>query len=184
MAFGGAGAIHAGVQAVDLGIKTVLVPRNASVLSAYGGMVADFKVSRVQSYVRATQTLDPEELSELFSRVQREAEGMLPPAETTRLERYLDMRYEGQVHEVIVPLQTRTRKITAVTLSRAIQDFHDLHEQLYAHKRPSEPVQIVSIRLELTGLRAMKGLTAARKFGDEDSSGARVGARQIGRAHV
>ncbi|WP_201447189.1 hydantoinase/oxoprolinase family protein [Conexibacter woesei] len=178
MAFGGAGAVHAGVQATDLGIKTVLVPRNASVLSAYGGMVADFKVSRVQSYVRSMEAIDPDELTDLFLKVQEDAEEMLPPAETTRLERYLDIRYEGQVHEVIVPLQTRTRKISAVTLSRAIADFHELHEQLYAHKRPSEPVQVVSIRMELTGLRSMDALAAPRRFGDEDSSGAKVGSRE------
>ncbi|MGW6457446.1 hydantoinase/oxoprolinase family protein [Streptomyces sp. NPDC055078] len=178
MAFGGAGAVHAGVQAVDLGIKTVLVPRNASVLSAFGGLVADFKVSRVQSYMRTVEAVDPEELSGVFAQVQADAESMLPPAETVRLERYLDMRYEGQVHEVIVPLQTRTRKISAVALSRAVQDFHDLHEQLYAHKRPAEPVQIVSVRLELTGLRGMDSVVTPRKFGDEDASRARVGSRQ------
>jgi N-methylhydantoinase A len=178
MAFGGAGAVHASVQAVDLGIKTVLVPRNASVLSAYGGMVADFKISKVKSYVRSMEAIDPDELTDLFLEVQQDAEEMLPPSETTRLERYLDIRYEGQVHEVIVPLQTRTKKISAVTLSRAIEDFHDLHEQLYAHKRPGEPVQVVSIRLELTRLRAMDGLAAPRRFGDEDSSKARVGTRE------
>lgn len=178
MAFGGAGAIHAGVQATDLGIKTVLVPRNASVLSAYGGLVADFKVSKVQSFVRSLEAVDPSELSELFLRVQQEAERMLPPAETTRLERYLDMRYEGQVHEVIVPLQSRTQKISAVTLSRAVQDFHDLHEQLYAHKRPNEPVQVVSIRLELTGMRGMRGLATPSKFESGDAGHAKVGTRQ------
>ncbi|MFE4667028.1 hydantoinase/oxoprolinase family protein [Streptomyces sp. NPDC056716] len=178
MAFGGAGAVHAGVQAADLGIKTVLVPRNASVLSAFGGLVADFKVSRVQSYVRTVEAVDPEELTGVFSQVQADAEALLPPAETIRLERYLDIRYEGQVHEVIVPLHTRTRKISAVALSRAVQDFHDLHEQLYAHKRPAEPVQIVSVRLELTGLRSMDAVVTPRKFGDEDASAARVGSRQ------
>lgn len=178
MAFGGAGPVHAGVQATDVGIKTVLVPRNASVLSAYGGLIADFKVSRVRSFVRSLETLNPAELTEAFARIQQEAEEMLPPAETTRLERYLDMRYEGQVHEVIVPLQARTKKISEVTLSRVVQDFHDLHEQLYAHKRPTEPVQITSVRVELTGLRRMEGLAVAHKFGDEDASGAQVGTRQ------
>jgi N-methylhydantoinase A len=79
---------------------------------------------------------------------------------------------------VIVPLQARTKKISEVTLSRVVQDFHDLHEQLYAHKRPTEPVQIVSLRVELTGLRRMEGLAVAHKFGDEDASGAQVGTRQ------
>ena len=180
MAFGGAGAIHAGIQAVDVGIKTILVPRNAPVLSAFGGMVADFKVSRVQSFVRSAESVDLDELTELFFRIQEDAERLLPSSESTRLERYLDVRYEGQTREVIVPLHTRTRKISAMSLSRAIQHFHDLHEQLYAYKRPEEPVQIVSIRLELTGLRnRIEGIKATAKFGQDDASAARVGVRQV-----
>lgn len=179
MAFGGAGAVHASVQAVDLGIKTVLVPRHASVLSAFGGMVADFKVDRVKSYVRSAESVDPQELTDLFLQVQDEAEQLLPTSETTRLERYLDMRYEGQVHEVIVPLQTKTRKLSAVSLSRAIQDFHDLHEQLYAHKRQGHPVQIVSMRVELTGVRNMGSVMAPKKFGGEEVTAAYVGTRQV-----
>ena len=54
MAFGGAGAIHAPVQASDLGISTVLVPRYASVLSALGALIADYKVSRVRSLMKPT----------------------------------------------------------------------------------------------------------------------------------
>lgn len=79
-----------------------------------------------------------------------------------------------------MPLHTRTRKISAMSLSRAVQHFHDLHEQLYAYKRPEEPVQIVSIRLELTGLRnRIEGIKATAKFGQDDASAARVGVRQV-----
>ena len=46
--FGGAGAIHAGAQAPDLGIKTILVPKAASVLSALGNQVSNFKITKVQ----------------------------------------------------------------------------------------------------------------------------------------
>ena len=38
LAFGGAGPVHAVVQASDLGMSTVLVPRDASVLSAWGAV--------------------------------------------------------------------------------------------------------------------------------------------------
>lgn len=177
MAFGGAGAIHAGVQAADLGIKTVLVPRNASVLSAFGGMVADFKVSRVQTFLRSMEAVGAEELSATFLAMQEEAERLLPATASVRLERYLDLRYEGQVQEVIVALNTRTRRISAVNLSRAVRDFHDQHETLFGHKRPDQPVQIVSVRLEMTGLRHMDNLSVPRKFAQEDPADALVGTR-------
>jgi N-methylhydantoinase A len=179
MAFGGAGAIHAGIQAVDLGIKTVLVPRNAPVLSAFGGLVADFKVSRVHSYIRAVESVDPAEMTELFLSVQSEAEDLLPSSDGTRLERYVDLRYQGQTREVIVPLNTRTKKITDISLQRAVQDFHVLHEKLYGHKRTDVPVQVVSIRVELTGLRRMGDVVAARKFESDDASSAQVDDREV-----
>ncbi|MFE4667018.1 hydantoinase/oxoprolinase family protein [Streptomyces sp. NPDC056716] len=178
MAFGGAGAIHAGVQAVDLGIKTILVPRNAPVLSAFGGLVADFKVSRVRTFLRSADRVDPDDLTTAFQSMQTEAEKLLPATDSVRMERYLDLRYDGQVQEVIVPLNTRTRRISAVSVSRAIRDFHDLHETLYAHKRPDQPVQIVSVRLEMTGLRHMNATGPAHKFAQEDPSTALVGTRE------
>ncbi|QEH79249.1 hydantoinase/oxoprolinase family protein [Sphingomonas sp. C8-2] len=179
MAFGGGGAIHAGVQAMDLGIKTILVPRNAPVLSAFGGMVADFKVSRVKSYVRSVEAVDFDDLTRTFAELQEEAEKLLPAAASTKLERYIDVRYEGQTHEVIVPLHTRTRKISPISLARAVHDFHDLHEQLYAYKQLHQPVQIVSIRLELTGLRNMESIITPRKFGSDDAASALVGSRPV-----
>lgn len=178
MAFGGAGAIHAGVQAIDVGIKTVLVPRRASVLSALGGLVADFKVSRIQSFVRDAASVNLDEFNALFLKMQADAEKLLPQSDDMRIDRYVDVRYEGQVQEVIVPVHTRTRRITEVNLARAVRDFHDLHEQLYAHKRPDQPVQIVSLRLELVGAREELA-AAAQKFDMEDPAQALVATRQV-----
>ena len=56
--FGGAGAIHAGAQAPDLGIKTILVPKAASVLSALGNQVSNFKITKVQSFIRRTTDVE------------------------------------------------------------------------------------------------------------------------------
>ena len=178
MAFGGAGAIHAGVQAIDVGIKNVLVPRRASVLSALGGLVADFKVSRIQSFVRDAASVNLDEFNALFLKMQADAEKLLPQSDDMRIDRYVDVRYEGQVQEVIVPVHTRTRRITEVNLARAVRDFHDLHEQLYAHKRPDQPVQIVSLRLELVGAREELA-AAAQKFDMEDPAQALVATRQV-----
>jgi N-methylhydantoinase A len=178
MAFGGAGAVHAGVQATDLGMTTVLVPRNASVLSALGGLVSDFKVSKIQSFVHGSDTLDLDELNRVFGSMIAEAEEHLGRPQAARIDRYLDLRYAGQVQEVIVPLHSRTRRITNVNVARAIRDFHDLHEQLYAFKRPEHPAQIVSLRVEMTVIR--DGIEAtARAFGGESPDHAGLGTRSV-----
>jgi N-methylhydantoinase A len=152
MAFGGAGAVSAGMQARDLGIKTILVPRTASVLSALGGLLSDFKVSKIQSFIASSDAVDLEKLNDTFARMYTEAESLMRRAGSEGdvvLKRYLDIHYVGQVQEVIVPLRSRTRRVTAVAFARAIRDFHDEHEVLYAFKRPDQPVEVVSLRLEL-----------------------------------
>lgn len=181
MAFGGAGAISAGVQAADVGIKTILVPRNASVLSALGGLMSDFKVSKIQSFIANAADIAIDELNEVFSKMYDEADQLLTVAgvgEDVQLQRYIDVHYTGQVQEVIVPLRSRTRRITAVNLARAMRDFHELHEQLYAFKRPEDSPEIVSARLELIGIRQPLDLPS-RHFGRETSDHAQVATRRV-----
>lgn len=181
MAFGGAGAISAGVQAADVGIKTILVPRSASVLSALGGLMSDFKVSKIQSFIANSADVDIDALNDVFAKMYDEADRLLNDAgvgDDVNLQRYLDVHYDGQVQEVIVPLRSRTRRITAVNLARAMRDFHEMHEQLYAFNRPSEAPQIVSARLELVGVRERLDLPS-KHFGRETAEHAQIGTREV-----
>lgn len=181
MAFGGAGAISAGMQAIDLGIKTILVPRTASVLSAFGGLLSDFKVSKIQSFVTSSASLNLERLNEVFSAMHSDAERLLAHAGSKGdviLKRSLDIHYLGQVQEVIVPLRSRTRRITAVNLARALRDFHDQHEILYAFKRTDQPVEIVSLRLELVVQRDRIELPSY-PFSGESAEHALVARRRV-----
>jgi N-methylhydantoinase A len=81
VAFGGAGPLHACDLADELGIRTVLVPEAAGVLSALGLVASEERRDRVVSYVRPL-----EEAGEL-------------PAEGEA-----DLRYAGQSFELTVPL--------------------------------------------------------------------------------
>jgi len=81
VAFGGAGPLHACALAEDLGIRTVLVPRAAGVLSALGLAASEERRDRVRSYLCPLE--DVEDL----------------PAEGEA-----DLRYRGQSFELTVPL--------------------------------------------------------------------------------
>ena len=81
IAFGGAGPLHACALAEELGIRTVLVPAAAGVLSALGLVASDERRDSVQSYVRPLA-----EVGEL-------------PAEGEA-----DLRYDGQSFELTIPL--------------------------------------------------------------------------------
>src|SRR5256885_1768139 len=82
VAFGGAGPLHACELAEELGMRTVLVPEVAGVLSALGLVAADERRDAVRSYI-------------------------LPLAEAGELPRdgEADLRYAGQSFELTVPLQ-------------------------------------------------------------------------------
>jgi N-methylhydantoinase A len=82
VAFGGAGPLHACELADELGIRTVLVPESAGVLSALGLVAADERRDAVRSYL-----------------VPLDDAGELPRDGTA------DLRYAGQSFELGVPLQ-------------------------------------------------------------------------------
>jgi N-methylhydantoinase A len=94
------------------------------------------------------------------------------------VERFLDIRYVGQVQEVIIPIRSRTQRVTEVNLRNTFSDFHQMHQKLYAFSRPEELPEIVSLRLDLTGLREELHLPILA-FEGEDSSSARKGERKV-----
>jgi N-methylhydantoinase A len=179
--FGGAGPIHAGSQAPDLGIKTILVPKAASVLSALGNQLSNFKITKVQSFIRRTDAIELEELNAVFAEMFARAEedlGSQSKVRETVTARSVDIRYVGQTHEVTVPIRSRTRRVTQLNLSTALGEFHDRHEQLYSFKRPDHPSEVLTLRVDLIGMRDVARLRS-ESFEDEDPSPALKGHRQV-----
>lgn len=181
MAFGGAGPIHAGTQAKDLGIKTILVPKNAGVFCALGNLISNYKITKVQSFISRSTGVNLDELNQVFFKMEQEAEALLGDharVVETSTQRYMDIRYIGQTHEVTVPIRSRTKRVTELNLATTLQDFHELHQQLYSFKRPEQPVEILSLRLDLIGVRDTIKLRSL-PFAAEDASHALKGTRTV-----
>lgn len=179
MAFGGAGPVHMGVQAKDLGVKTILVPKNAGVFCALGCLISDFKISKVRSYIARADRVDLEVLNGIFEEMEKEPEAALASAQgVTEIvaQRAIDIRYVGQTHEVTVPIRSRTKRVSELNLKKTLQDFHELHEQLYSFKRPSQPVEILNVRSDIVGARDTLKYRSI-PFGSEDPGPARKGSR-------
>jgi N-methylhydantoinase A len=179
--FGGAGAIHAGAIAPELGIRTILVPKAASVLSAVGNQLSDFKIVKVQSFIRRVVDLELDDVNEAFGVLLERAHqdlGVQEKVRETVIRRYLAMRYKGQTREVLVPIRSRTRRVTAINLKSALQEFHAIHEELYSFNQPEHPTEVVDLRLELTGVRDALRIRS-EPLGDEDATAARTGTRAV-----
>ena len=61
----------------------------------------------------------------------------------------MDQRYRGQAHELSVPVPSG-RILNGTDLESAGQAFHLAHELTYGHSSPTEPVQLISLRLRAT----------------------------------
>ena len=155
VSFGGAGGLHAAFMAENLGIATVLIPPNGGLLSAYGMLFADVVKDYSQTVLLKFETGDEMLLEtlnagfdELLTRAEDEmkVEGFTP--DQLRIERSLDMRYEGQSYELNISYFTETSEQEIQVL---VQKFHDAHAQRFGYARTDAPVEIVNLRLTTTG---------------------------------
>jgi N-methylhydantoinase A len=126
VAFGGCGGLHACEIAAELGIATVIVPRMAGALSALGMLLAD----RTRDY--SAGALGQTDLETRLRKLEKQARKDVPGA---RLERFADVRYQGQSYELTIPWQG---------------DFHKEHRRVYGYSDEARPTQIVTLRVRAT----------------------------------
>jgi N-methylhydantoinase A len=113
-----------------------------------------------------------EELSQLFESLEEKgindlaSEGI---SEDKRiLERYLDMRYEGQSYEIIVPFE-----------GDYIENFHRLHEKTYGYRNEDKVVEVVNIRLRARGIPEKPRFAKHDMVGERPEEGALLGKRDV-----
>ena len=109
-AFGGAGPVHAGAFAKELGVKAVVVPLGdiASVLSALGTISSDvMHVYDANVLLRAP--FDPKELDEVFAPLEERARTQLEDegfgADSVELKRTVFMKFGAQIYDTEVELE-------------------------------------------------------------------------------
>jgi len=150
VAFGGAGPLHAAALAEVLGMRRVIVPARAGVLSAVGVLASPMQRDLVRSWPtpgvhdgvdRALRALG-DEAATLVGRGASAGSGGVDAAE---IDLALDCRYAGQSHELTVP---------------AVADFHAAHHRRNGYSRPDAPVEVVALRA--TARRAARCQRARR----------------------
>ncbi len=149
LAFGGAGPLHAGRIARDLGMAGVIVPLHPGVFSAIGLLMSDVKHDYIQSRMTEISELTRDAVEAMFARLTREAVADLQrdgfSAAGIGIERALDMRYAGQGYEIAVPCDKVALHAEGIAGLR--RRFDDLHKQLFGHMAPLQSVEVVSYRL-------------------------------------
>lgn len=134
-AFGGAGPVHAGVFARELGVEKVIVPQRetASTWCAFGAASADILHIHERVDIMVSPFNDYERLRTNLAELEKEARAGMSrdniAEDRQRLEFSLDMRHKGQINEVEVVLDfhmSPTEFDTAIAAR-----FYARYEQLY-----------------------------------------------------
>lgn len=178
MSFGGAGSITIGIQARDLGVKRVLIPRTASVFCAFGELLSDLRVSQIQSVQGAATALDMEELALSMKEAAEPVHAKLrsiPGVTEVRIERHAELRYAGQVHELATLMP---EELTSEGMLDTIETFHALHKSRYAFEARQKPVEILAIRQDILGARQWE-MQKFSTLGDSDASAAIKDTRKV-----
>ena len=154
LAFGGAGPLHAGRIARDLGMAGVIVPLYPGVFSAIGLLMSDVKHDYIRSKLTPLSEISPADVNGMFERMVAQALDELRDdgfsAKQIRIERALDMRYAGQGYEIAVSCPTHP--LQDVDLKQLRATFDQQHRTMFGHMAPEEPVEIVSYRVRGIGL--------------------------------
>ncbi len=151
VAFGGAGPIHAGAIAEELGIPRVLVPPVPGCHSALGLLMTEVRHETIRSRLMPLAGLQAEGAAifdELADQALARLRGEGFTQDKIRLDFALDLRYAGQGYELTIPAP---RSIAAAQLADLRERFDQAHLQGYGHAAPGAQVEVVSFRLTARG---------------------------------
>ncbi|MGW1607124.1 hydantoinase/oxoprolinase family protein, partial [Streptomyces eurythermus] len=156
--FGGAGGQHACWVADSLGIRTVLVPPMAGVLSALGIGLADTTAMREQSVEAPLEAAALPRVRETAAALETAARAELAaedvPEDRVRVTPRAQLRYDG----------TDTTLTVALTDPEAMRrDFEERHRAMYSFTL-DRPVVIEALSVEATGLTAPPDLSALAPY--------------------
>ena len=157
--------MHASALADELEIPEVIVPPTPGAFSALGLVATDLKRDYSRTLYAELGALDPARVAGLLAEMEATARDLLVaagvPPERRVLMRAADVRYRRQAYELTVPVADGS--ITRASLDELAVAFHDKHRQTYGHANPTEPVQLVNLRLTAVG--RLPGLTLGRSSG-------------------
>jgi N-methylhydantoinase A len=181
LAYGGNGPVFAAIQAQELDIRSVLVPRASPAFSALGALAARPCIDEERSILCNATAADVERLRELWSELDAHAEEHLAAAGFPRDEvvaRYqLNLRYPGQNWSLAVDVALVKGRRDLSFVGPALRDvaidrFHARHEEEYGHARTTEEPEITGVRLiafaPIPAPTFGSGFTATRRRAEPD----------------
>jgi N-methylhydantoinase A len=146
LSFGGASGLHVTAVAAELGVRRVVVPIAASVLSAWGMLNTDLRLELTRGQNQAGP-VDVAALADAFAAMEAEGRARLSWFRgEVIVHRTADMRYGEQVFEITVPLDD-----VPLTRESIENQFHLAHEALYTYASRDQDVVLVNAGVSVAG---------------------------------
>lgn len=161
-AYGGAGPVHICAIGTQARVRSILIPRMASVFSAQGILEADMRLSQQQSVLQRTlgnrsnraEGLDGSSLEAIFVELEKGATEAFQKYKTgDEDDRYflrsVSMRFARQVHEIRVPVHGSMAEPGAT--ERLLRSFDSIYEKRYGRGTGSMSaiVEITNCQVQL-----------------------------------
>jgi N-methylhydantoinase A len=156
LAYGGNGPVFAAIQAQDLGISRVLVPKASPTFSALGTLVANPSIDEERSYIAPVNSLDIGKLKSLWQDLDKRAEKFFADANFAKdqitAKYQMNMRYPGQNWALTFDIAANKGAgdlsfIDAGIGERAVAAFNRRHMEEFGHVREGELPEITGVRL-------------------------------------
>lgn len=153
VAFGGAGGLHAGAVARELGIPKILVPLTPGIFCSLGLVVTDVRFDYVRTSPLTPEAAQVEPIRNLFREMIAEGTTLLDkenvPEGSRRFELKIDARYRGQNYELSIPVEAD--ELSWPALGRVAERFHEEHQKVYGYADRSRTVEFVNFRVTAVG---------------------------------
>jgi N-methylhydantoinase A len=157
IAFGGAGPVHAYAIARKLGLRRVLCPVGAGVASAIGCLTAPPAVDLVTAHEAVLDALAWADARAAYDEMRERGEatlkGLIGDIETLELHGAMDMRCQGQGYSITIPVP-RGHALDESLAPRLAERFGELYTEIYGHRPPDVPIEVVALRARLSRDRA------------------------------
>ncbi len=154
-AFGGAGPVHATGVAAALGSPAVVAPRAAGVMSAFGFLTAPLAFDFVHSWRCELDAADLDEVNGFLAEMEAQGVALLTEAGLApgdiQHERFAEMRYIGQGHEVRVPLPPGELR----DVDDLIERYEREYDRLFGRRGPPVGVEAITWRVVSSGPRPL-----------------------------
>ena len=155
VAFGGAGGLHACSMARMLNMDTILLPKHAGLLSAYGILHAQIERFSEKQVLKTLSQISHEDIENAFLKLSNEAiekvhaEGILK-AHISIKKQIIYCRLKGQDAALDVPFDTHF-----------IEYFKNKYTSIYGHWLENREIEIESIRVIAAEIAHSDGVTSS-----------------------